>query len=92
MRRLYFFSSGFNYREVREKLNLNFSRARYVIKYIYKKKGIRWTLNKPRNKGPRKLDTIQRRTTSKEPSKNSFLSTGELAVDVASISGIIITH
>lgn len=81
--------SGLSYREIGKQLNLNFSSVRYVIK---KKKETGTTTNKLRTGRPRKLNARQRRAIIKEcTKKKTFLSAPELAVDVVSTSGTIIT-
>ena len=79
MRRLYFISTG-------NKLNF------YNVRYVIKKKETGSTINKPRTVHPRKLDTRQRWSIIREPSKNPFLCDRELTVDVASRSGTIATQ
>lgn len=85
---IFLHNSGLSYREIGKQLNVNFSSVRYVIK---KKKETGSTINKQRTGRPRKLDPRQRRAIIKESSKNPFLSARELAVDVASTSGTIVT-
>ena len=56
-----------------------------------KKKNSDSTVNKPRTRNPRKLDTRQRRAIVKESSKNHFVSARALDTDVASTPRSIFT-
>ena len=74
---LFHYNSGLSYQEIGKKLNLNFSRVRYIMK---KKKETRSTINEPRTGCSRKLDTQAKESYHKE-----------LAVGVALTSGTIVT-
>lgn len=77
-----------SYREIGKKLNLNLNSVRFVIK---KKKDAGSTANQSQYNRLRKLNERQKSDIIKQSSKNPSLSASELAADVASRSGSIVT-